>query len=140
MRQQAINRALADCQSRLLAQRSSHGVSVQFLVALDAQGSHCRTFARIDETELDTGLIRVPRHLPAHRINFFDQMPLRYASDRRITGHLCNPVAIHREQQGARTHARRGQGGLTACMTSAHYDDINDVSHVHLFLLTDTEF
>jgi hypothetical protein len=98
MRQQAINRSLADCQFRLLTQRSSHGVPVQFLVALDAQGSHRRTFARIDKAELDAGLIRVPRHLPAQRINFFDKVPFGYASDRRITGHLCDPVGIHREQ------------------------------------------
>jgi hypothetical protein len=108
MRQQAINCALADCQSRLLTQRSSHGVPVQFLVALDAQGSHRRTFACIDKAELDAGLIRVPRHLTAHRINFFDQMSFGYASNRRITGHLCDPVGIHREQQGSRAHARRG--------------------------------
>src|SRR4029078_12512745 len=65
MRQQAIDRPFADRQPCLTAQRALHGVSIQLLIALDAEGSDCRSLARIDETELDAGLIGVACHLPA---------------------------------------------------------------------------
>jgi hypothetical protein len=75
---------------------------------LDTKGSHRRAFACIDETELDAGLIRVPRHFPAQRIDFLYQMSFGNSSDRRVTRHLRDSVAIHGEQQGARPHARCG--------------------------------
>src|SRR5512147_1776002 len=117
MRQQAVDSPLADRQPCLLAQRALHGLSVQLLIALDAEGSNRRTFTRIDEAELDAGLVRIPRHLSTQRINFLYQMSLRDSSDRRIARHLCDAILIHREEQGVRTHARCGQRSLTACMT-----------------------
>jgi hypothetical protein len=130
MRQQTIDRPLADRQPCLPAQRSLHGVSIQLLVALDAEGSHRRAFTRIDEAELDAGLISVPRHLPTQRIDFLYQMSLGDSPDRRVARHLRDAVAIHCEQQGSRTHARRGQGGFTAGMASTHYNDVNRLFHV----------
>jgi hypothetical protein len=136
MRQQSIDCPLADRQPCLPGQRVPHGVAIQLLVTLNAEGSHRRTFARINEAELDAGLIGVPRHLAAQRIDFFDQVPFGNSPDRRVARHLCDTIAIHRQQQGSRAHARRGQGGLTAGMTSAHHDDVDGLSHVQPFLIS----
>ena len=133
MCQQAIDRSLADRQPCLAAQRSLHGLPVQFLVALDAEGSHRRAFARIDETELDAGLISVPRHLPAQRIDLLYHMSFGDSPDRRVARHLRDSVMIHCEQQGTRTHTCRGQGCFAACMTSPHHNGVHCLSHVQPF-------
>jgi hypothetical protein len=139
MRQQAVDSPLADRQPCLPAQRALHGLSVQFLIALDAEGSNRRAFTRIDDAELDAGLVGIPCHLSTQRINFLYQMSLGDASNRRIARHLRNAILVHREEQGVRTHARCGQRSFTAGMTSAHHNNVDYLSHGNLSLFTDAE-
>src|SRR4029079_13850041 len=98
-----------------------------------------RALARIDETELDAGLIGVSWHFTTQCVDFVYQIALGDSPDRRIARHLRDTVVIHRKQQGVRTHACRGQSGLTAGMASTYHNDVKFRSHGQRVLLSDTE-
>jgi hypothetical protein len=97
MCQQTVDRPLANRQPFLPAQRALHGLSVQLLIALDSEGSNRRAFTRIDEAELDAGLVGIPCHLPAQCIDFLYQMSLGDSSNCRIARHLRDAFSIHGE-------------------------------------------
>ena len=128
---QVVNRLLKNPQVRLILQAGANGLPVEHPIRLGAGGSHRRAFARIEDAELDTGLIGGSSHRAAQRVDLFDEMTLADTPDRGVTGHLAEGFHAVRQQQGGSTHAGTGQGGLGACMTAANHDDIELLWIVH---------
>ena len=71
------------------------------------------------------------RHRAAERVDFLDQVALADAADRRVAAHLPERLDALRQQQRARAHARRGQGGLGAGMAAAYNDDVEFLGETH---------
>jgi hypothetical protein len=88
------------------SRRVADRLLVQHAVGLRARGAHRRALARVEDAELDAGLVGGCRHRPAQRIDLLDQMPLADAADRRIAAHRPQRLEVVGQQQRARAHAR----------------------------------
>jgi hypothetical protein len=69
---------------------------------------------------LNSGAIGVDGHFPTKGIDLLHEMSFGNASDRRITGHLSDPVSLHGQQEGLCAHASGGKSGFAACMPASH--------------------
>src|SRR5262249_40364082 len=79
--------------------------------------------ARVESAELDACLVGGERHRPAQSVDLLDQVPFPYAPYRGIARHLPERLDAMREQQRAAPHARGGERGFGAGVTSADNDD-----------------
>ena len=81
--------------SRLEMLRSMrlHRCAVERAVGLGAGPAHRRTFAAVEQAELDAGGIGDPAHQPVQRIDLAHQMALAHPADGGIAGHLAQGVA-----------------------------------------------
>jgi hypothetical protein len=61
---------------------------IQHAVGLGAGGPDRRTLARIEDAELDAGLVRGEGHGATQGVHLLDQVALADAADGRIAGHL----------------------------------------------------
>ncbi len=65
-----------------------------------------------------------PSHNTIEGIDLTNQMPLAEPPNRRIAGHLPDPVTAQGNQRNASAHPRSGCGSLGAGMPTANDDDI----------------
>jgi hypothetical protein len=120
--QQALDTRLANGQVRRDLEHALHPRAIGGLVGLGAARAHGRSLARVEEAELDSGLVDREGHLAAQRVDLAHQMALADPADRRITRHLADMVEIERQHQGRNAHPGRGQGGFDTCMAGADHD------------------
>jgi hypothetical protein len=64
------------------------------------------------------------RHSAAQGVDFFDQMALANATDRRVAAHLPQRFDVVAEQKRFAAHASRRQSGLGSGMATADHDHI----------------
>ena len=126
---QVVNGLLEQPQMGLVLQPLAHGRLVKHAVGLRACRTHGRPFARIQDAELDTCLVRRQCHGTAERVYLFDEMAFADAADRRVAAHLPERLDVVREQQGGAAHARSRQRGFGAGMAAA---DNNDIEHLRM--------
>jgi hypothetical protein len=98
-----IDNGLLQIESLLLLHDTLHIASVPAPVRLCSGGSNSRSLSPVQESELDTGLIDAPGHLPAQGIDLTHELSLGQATDGRVAGHLGNRIEIRGKQQGAQT-------------------------------------
>ena len=113
---------LEEREVRLVLERVTDKRLVELAIGLHARRAHRRTLAGIQRARLDRGRIRGARHHAAERIDLLDEMSLADAADGRIAAHLAQRLDRLREQQRARTHPRRRQGGLGTGVSAADHD------------------
>ncbi len=119
---EVINRLLESAEIRKFAKQTAYRLLVQHPIGLGARGTHRRTFACVQNAELDAGTVGGARHEATERIDLLDQVALADATDRRIAGHGADRLDIVREQQGLGAQTRAGRGRLGAGMAAANYD------------------
>src|SRR5690606_28801235 len=88
LEQDVIDRLLEQPEIGLILQTSADGRLVQHAVGLRTRGPYRRSFAGIEDAELDTAFVRGRRHGATQRVDLLDQMSLADATDGWITGHL----------------------------------------------------
>ncbi len=122
---------LEDGQVRLIFELFADRHAIQLAVGLRARGAYRRTLAPVQNTKLDTSLVRGQRHLAAERIDFPDQVTLADAADGRVAGHLPERIDAVRQQQGVGAHARSRKRGFGTRMPAADHDHIETPVKVH---------
>ena len=121
---QVVDRLLEQRQVRLVLEAATDRLLVEHPVGLRARRAHRRPLARIEDAELDAGLVGGDRHRAAQRVDLLDEVPLADAADRRVARHLPERLDVVRQQQRAPAHARAGERGLGAGMAAADDDHV----------------
>jgi hypothetical protein len=75
-------------------------------------------------TELNSCLIRRPRHFSAQGVDLLDQVAFGEPSNGRIAGHKADLIDILRDQEGRVSHPGTGQRGFDSGMAATHHDHI----------------
>jgi hypothetical protein len=73
---------------------------------------------------LNSCSIRSPPHQSIKRVNFSNQVSLADPADRGIAGHCADAIDTMRDERRSATDTGCGGRGLTACVPSPDYDDI----------------
>src|SRR5579871_368666 len=120
--QQPLDARLADGQIGRDLEHPLHARAIGCLVGLRAARPYGRTFARIEEAELDSGLVDRQRHLTAELVDLAHQVALADAADCRIARHLADMVEVEREHQRGHAHARRCERSLDTGMAGTDHD------------------
>ena len=103
---------------------SAHLSPIELTINLCARCMYCRTFRAIQNAELNPCSICYLSHSSAQSIQLFDEVPLAYAADRRITGKLSNSVEIMRNKKSLSPHACSSKSGFRARMPATDDDDL----------------
>src|SRR6266571_647397 len=73
-------------------------------IRLGAWSPYCRSFASIENPELDAAEVRHSPHQTVQRVNLADEMPLPEAADRGIAGHCADGGEAMSNQCGLGAH------------------------------------
>src|SRR6204780_908445 len=104
-------------------QHPSNRTLVKLPVRLRTRGSHRRSLARVQSSELDAGLIGGARHGSPKRVNFLHQMTFSDAPDRGVAAHLSQGLKAMRQQQRAGPHPGSRERRFGAAMPAGDDDD-----------------
>jgi hypothetical protein len=122
---------LEKTQVGLVLDDRANGFPVKRAIGLGAGCADRRSLAGVERAELDAGAIDRTRHGAAERVDFLDQVTFADAPDGRIAAHLPERLDALGDQQRARTHPGRREGGLGAGVTAAHHDDVERGCKAH---------
>jgi len=112
-----------------------HPQRVAALVGLGAQRLYRGPFGHVEQADLDEiGVDRAP-HLPAQGVDLAHEVALARAAHAGIARHLGNQVQVHRQQQRARSHARRSEGRLASGVPGADDDHVIGPIRHHMDLI-----
>jgi len=106
--------------------------AIQNPISLGAGGTHRWPLTSVQNSELDTCLVRSNSHYSAKRIDLADKVPLSNTPDRWITGHLTQRLDAVSKQQCSAPHPRRGQGSFSAGVTAPHDDHVEALLIPHV--------
>ena len=109
---------------------------IGFFVGLGAGAVHRRTFAAIEQAELDAGGVDRPAHRAAQGVDLADDLSLGHAADGRIAAHLADGVAVGRQQCGLGPQPRRRQCRLGARMSGADHQHVVVVESGHRTIIS----
>jgi hypothetical protein len=104
---------------------------ISFLVALGTRAVHRGPFAAVEQPELDGRGIGQDAHGAPQGVDLANDLPLGDSADRRVTAHLTDGIAVHRQERGSQAHPRGGQGGLEPSMAGADDDHIEPIRITH---------
>jgi len=105
--QEPLHQPLLEGEVRLALQGLLHGGLVELLIKLSPQGLHSRSLARIEAADLNSGAIRVARHLTPESVDLTHQMPFGWATDGRIARSKSYIVQAESDEQRAAAHPCR---------------------------------
>jgi hypothetical protein len=128
---QIVDSRLEEPQIGLVFQTTTDGLPIKDPIRLRARGPDRWAFARIEDAELDAGLVGRCCHRTAERIDLLDQMSLANAADRWIAGHLTQRFEAMGQQERGRTHTGGGKRSLGTRMPSAHDQHIKMTGEIH---------
>ena len=115
---------LLDEQIRRALQRAAHQCPVKRLVFLRPGRPDGRTSAGIQQSELNSRLVRNEAHDAAQCVDLANQVALRDASNGGIARHLRDQIRVHRVERGCAPHARGRMRRFASGMTCADNDYI----------------
>ena len=124
--------SLLDPEVRLALKHFLHPYAILLLIALRPRRPNRRTAAGIQQTKLNPHGVGDLAHNATQRIDLPHKMTLRNSADRRVAGHLCNQIRIHRDHHRAQSHAGTGTRGLAPGVTASHYHDVERLIHTLL--------
>jgi len=113
-----------DHQIWLVFEATADRLPVQHAICLRTRRAHRRTLARIENPELDAGLIGSLGHHPAQSVDLLDQMPFADATDRWIATHRAECLEVVRQQQRPDAHPRCGERRFSAGMATADHNHL----------------
>ena len=119
---------LTECQILLQFDPILHFELICLFVGLRARAVHGWPFATVQHPEMNPGGVDHTTHFAAERIDFADNLSLGDSPDGRIAAHLCDGVAIHRQQCRFRPEPRRCEGGFGPRMTGTNHDHIEIIN------------
>ena len=120
---QVDNFALYDAKVLLRFYFSKHLSLIDLAIRLRPRPLHGWPFATIQQSKLDTSLVRNARHNTVHCVNLTNQMPFAKPPNRRVAGHHTNSITLHRNKRRGCTHARSRMRSLCARMTTTNNED-----------------
>ena len=96
---------------------------------------HRRTFATVQQAELDSSRIRNFRHDSVQCVDLSHEMPLAKPADGRVAGHDADVGPFHRDQRRGGTTARGGMRSFASGVPASDNEDIKlfHVKHSHHF-------
>ncbi len=106
-----------------------HRGRIELAIGLGAGSTNRRTFAPVQNAELDAALIGDPAHEAVQSIDFADQMTLSQAAYRGIAGHGTDGRKPVRDQRRPGPHAGRSGCGLTTGVAAADHNDVESGLH-----------
>lgn len=121
---QVIHGLLEQTQVGLVFQAVADGLAVKNPVGLGAGSAHGRPFRRVQDTKLDTGFVGSQGHGSTQSVHFFNQVPLAYATDRGVAGHLTERFDVVSQQQGLAAGTGGSKRGFRTGVAAAYDDDI----------------
>ena len=124
---QALDARLANLQVRRHFEDALHPRAIRGLVRLSAARANRGTLARIEEAELDSGLVNREAHLAAECVDLAHQVALADSADGRVTRHLPDMVQVEGEHQRLGAHPRGRERGFDSGVSGPDYYDV--VSH-----------
>ena len=104
-------------------------MAVERPVGLCAGRPNGRPFTRIQNPEMDAGLVDGQGHQAAERVDFFRQVALADAADGRVAAHLPDGLEALRQQQRARTTAGGSRSGFRTGVSAADHNDVKVLIH-----------
>ena len=111
------------------AQLMLHRLSVELAVGLRARAAHRRTFAAVENAELDAAGVRHPTHQAVQGVDFAHQMAFAEPADGRIARHGADGRELVGHQRGFGAQARSRGRGFTAGMAAANHDNVETRIH-----------
>jgi hypothetical protein len=126
---QVFGGVLDDDQSRRLHQQALDRRLVQSAIGLRPGPAHRRSFAAVQDFEMDPGHVGGPSHQPVQRIDLSHQMPLADAADRGIAGHLADAGPALRDQQRPGANPRGRGGRLAPGMPAPDHHHVEPLVH-----------
>jgi hypothetical protein len=121
--------AFMDLQPLLPRDDSLHSPGVSIFVALNAVGLNGRAFPCVEDSELDSGVVRIPGHFSPERIELEDDMGLGHPADGRIAGHTGDSAPGEGDQEGFGAQFGCGERGFAPGMTCTHNDYVKGALH-----------
>ena len=115
----------------LALQPAPDRLPVQDTIGLRAGRAHGRALGRVQNAELDAGLVGGERHSAAKGVDFLHQMTLADTADRRIARHLPQGLDAVRQEKCAPAHTRRSERRFGASMAAADDDDVEILGKLH---------
>jgi hypothetical protein len=82
------------------------------------------SFGAIEQTELDTGLVRNPAHQAVERIDLANQMTLAEPTNGRIARHFADGGRLVGDERGLGAHACSSSSSLATRVAAADNNDI----------------
>ena len=126
---------LLDFQIRLRFQDFAHLEPIGLLVALCAGRPHRRATGSIQQSELDADSVGYFSHDAAESVYFADEVPLGYAADGWITGHLGDQINIQRVERRLQAHTGAGDSGLATGVSGSDDHDVELFGELHFIIL-----
>ena len=123
------HRPLHQLQVRPSFQERAYRATIEPAIALRAGRPDGRPFRSVQHAELDPREIRRTTHHPAEGVYLPHHGPLGDPADRGIARHLADGLEALREEDGARTGARRKRGGLCSRVPAPDHDDVAAFRH-----------
>src|SRR5215472_14071016 len=99
-------------------------MAIETAVRLRPRAPDRRSFAPVQNAELDPGTVDGAAHDAVESVDLAHQMPLAEPTDRWVARHLadrCPPVG---QQQGAGTDSRRRRRRFAAGVAAANHNDV----------------
>ena len=109
-------------------------------VTLATGTPHSRTFALVEQSELNSASVGDDTHLSAEGVYLTHDLTFGYTTNGRIATHLCNLVHVHRDEQCLTTHTGSRTGCLASCVTGSNYYDVVFKIHISVLLLSCSMF
>ena len=100
------------------------GCGVKPTVGLGARPAHRRTFAAVEDSELNAPEVGGPAHQPVKGVDLADQMAFAEAPDSRIARHRADGRKSMGDERRVGSHARGRGGRLATGMASSHDDEV----------------
>jgi len=122
--QDGLDRSLEKLEAVSALNDLQHAACVGGLVALDAGGLYGRTLLGVEGAELHPGIVGIARDFPAEGVELENEVGLRNPADSWVAWHAGKLKAIHGDEAGVNSHARRCERSLAAGMASPDDYDI----------------
>jgi hypothetical protein len=121
---QIIDLAFDHCESLGLLDRRLHRNRIEFPISLGSRTSNRRSFASIENSELNSTPIRHPTHQAIKRIDLADEVALAEPPNGWIARHGSDRSETMSHKGDLSPHASRCGCSLAASVSAPHHNDI----------------
>ena len=124
---QPDNLFLTQRQVRLLFAEVLGFVPIEGFIRLSARPLHGGTFAPVEHSELNPGLVDKPSHDAAQSVDFANDLPFSDAPDRRVAAHHPDCIEVPGQQRSFRANSSGGAGCFYTSVSAANDQNVKTV-------------